>query len=125
MASDAIKLAPIGQGGPRTGAGRKPASATTTDSYAVLAAARAKRESFRAELAELEYREATRTLLPADEVAAAWTERIGVAKSRFLALPARLAPELLGARDLRTIEAALRDAIISVLEELAGGTSGH
>jgi hypothetical protein len=42
-----------------------------------------------------------------------------------MALPARLAPDLLNAKDMRAIEAALRDAIVTVMEELSGEPSGH
>ena len=118
-----------GHGGKREGAGPKPGTrgtaSPTADAYAVLAKAKAKRETYKAQLAELEYRKATGELLPADEVAAAWAEQIAIAKGRFMALPARLAPDLLNAKDMRAIEAALRDAIVTVMEELSGEPSGH
>lgn len=69
---------------------------------------------------ELANAKTERTLIPVEEVAAAWSEQVMIAKNRLLSLPARTAPLLLRQRDLRTIETTLRDAVISILEELAG-----
>lgn len=64
------------------------------------------------------------TLIPADQVTKAWTDQINVAKGRFLALPQRIAPLLIGIGDLREIERRIADGIVSVLEELAGVSDG-
>lgn len=62
-------------------------------------------------------------LLPYADVAAAWTEQIGIAKGRFLTLPSRLAPRIVRTKAIREVELILRDGIIEVMSELAGGTN--
>lgn len=54
-----------GHGGYRPGAGRKPKS-EQNDAYLLLAKAKAKREMYNAQLAELEYREKSGELIPFD-----------------------------------------------------------
>jgi BMFP domain-containing protein YqiC len=115
-----------GHGGKRPGAGRPPGSGRKpkveqNDAYTLLAKAKAKRETYRAQMAELEYRQKNGELVPADEVAAAWTEQVMIAKGRLLNLPARLAPDLVNATDMRQIEQTIRAAVVEVLEELSGG----
>lgn len=61
------------------------------------------------------------SLLPADQVAETWTRLVGVAKGRFLALPARVSSELLRLKTHREIESTLRAALIVILEELSSG----
>ena len=126
-ATDVPKSTP-GHGGARPGAGRKPGpgrkpgdglKVEQNDAYTVLAKAKAKRETYRAQLAELEYKQKAGELLPKGEVAAAWVERVQVLKGRMLALPSRVAPIVATAPDLRAIEQAIRNEIIDALNELA------
>jgi len=121
-----IRKSTPGHGGTRAGAGRKPKAThgDQSDAYSLLAKAKAKRETYRAQMAELEYRQKNGELIPADEVGEAWTERVLIAKGRLLNLPARLAPNLIAATDMREIEQTIRDAVVEVLEELSGGSSG-
>lgn len=119
-----------GHGGARAGAGRPKGSASgpraTRDTASVtLAKAKAKREMYRAHLAELEFKEKSGELIPADEVAAAWVDRVQVAKGRLMALPTRIGPKLINQGDLRRIEQTLRDAVIEILEELAAEAESH
>lgn len=58
-------------------------------------------------------------LMPSETVAALWTDQVSVAKGRLLALPARLAPAVLGLGDLRAIEGVIREAIHEALTELS------
>jgi phage terminase Nu1 subunit (DNA packaging protein) len=58
-------------------------------------------------------------LLPRDEVAAAWVERVQILRGRLMALPSRVAPIVASAPDMRAIEQAIRSEIIDVLTELA------
>lgn len=109
-----------GHGGKRPGAGRKPRSEVHSSYYELLTQARAKHEAYRAQLAELDYKQRMGQLLPADEVAREWSEQVRIARDRLLALPPRLAPTVLRLGDLREVEDAIRDAIYAVLEELAG-----
>lgn len=74
----------------------------------------------RRELAELDLQCRRLELLPADEVAAAWSAQVLVAKGRFMAMPARIAPALLRQHDLRGIEGTLKEAIFEIMRELSG-----
>jgi len=58
-------------------------------------------------------------LLPRDEVAAAWVERVQILKGRLMALPSRVAPQCQQAKTLRDIEAAIRTEVVDALNELA------
>lgn len=60
-------------------------------------------------------------LLPFAEVAKAWEEQIAIAKGRFLALPSRMAPRIVRTKAIREVELILRDGIIEIMSELAGG----
>ena len=101
------------------GPGRPKGSGATADTYVLLAKARAKRETYRAQMAEVEYRARIGELLEAKDVAATWVAQIGIAKGRLLSLPARLAPSVLGLGDLRAIETVIREAIHEALTELS------
>lgn len=59
-------------------------------------------------------------LIPKDEVAAAWSSQVLIAKGRLLSLPSRVSGDVLRLRDQRAIELRLRDAVIAILEELSG-----
>ena len=101
------------------GPGRPKGSGATADTYVLLAKARAKRETYRAQMAEVEYRARIGELLEAKDVAATWVAQVGIAKGRLLSLPARLAPAVLGLGDLRAIETVIREAIHEALTELS------
>ena len=114
-------------GGAREGAGR-PVGIPRGDRSAVydtLAKAKAKRETYRAQMAEVEYRQKIGELLDAKEVAALWVAQVGIAKGRLLALPSRLAPAVIGLGDLRSIEATIREAIHEALTELSAAPDGN
>jgi hypothetical protein len=68
---------------------------------------------------EMANEKAAGKLLDADLVAQTWAAQVGIARGRLLALPARLAPAVLGLGDLRAIEAVIREAIHEVLTELS------
>jgi len=121
-ATDVPKSTP-GHGGKRAGAGGRPIKREQNDAYTILAKAKAKRETYLAQIAELEYRQRTGELIPAEEVAAEWERLVMVAKGRLMALPARLAPTLVKLRDMRSVETTIRDEIVAVLRELAGDES--
>ena len=73
---------------------------------------------------EIEVAERRGELLEADEVAKTWEGLIATAKGRLLALPTRIAHDLLDQTEVRDVERILKGAIHEVLEELAGGQSG-
>lgn len=110
-----------GHGGARPGAGRKPKAGAKqqSDAYTLLAKAKAKRETFRAQMAEVEYRTRIGDLLEASVVADTWAAQVAIAKGRLLSLPARIAPSVIGLGDLRAIEGVIREAIHEVLTELS------
>ena len=110
-----------GRGGARPGAGRPKKSPDSADPYSILAKAKAKHETYKAHLSELEYKRQAGELLPVDEVAEAWANQVAIAKGRFLALPSRVSTNILRLKSQREIETLLREAIIVILEELANG----
>ena len=111
-----------GHGGVRAGAGRKKATPPgQTDPYQVLARAKAKRETYRAQMAELEYKEKLGELIREDEAVEIWSQQIQVARARFMALPTRLSSELAQCSTIREAERILREAIKEVLTEVADG----
>lgn len=115
-----------GHGGARPGAGRKPKPTADqqNDAYTLLAKARAKRETYRAQMAEVEYRTRIGELLEASVVAETWAAQVAIAKGRLLALPARIAPSVIGLGDLRAIEGVIREAIHEALTELSADGTG-
>ena len=122
-ATDVPKSTP-GHGGARPGAGRPPKAGRTpkteqNDAYTILAKAKAKHETYKAQLAELAYKQAAGELIRVDEAKAVWAEEVQRAKQKLLHLPARVAPTILGMEGLRDVERALRDAIIEALDALS------
>lgn len=117
-ATGEVRKSSPGHGGARPGSGR-PAKTDQGDAYTVLAKAKAKRETYRAQMAELEYRTRMGELLEARVVADTWAAQVGIAKGRILSLPARIAPQVIGLGDLRAIEGVIRDAIHEALTELS------
>lgn len=59
-------------------------------------------------------------LLPRDEVAAAVTAAFARVRARLLALPAKIAPLVLGLTSLAEIKGKISDAVNEALAELAG-----
>lgn len=120
-AAEKIQKSTPGHGGKRAGSGRPVGhkQSAPAKAYEVLAKAKAKRETYRAQMAEVEYRQKIGELLEAEEVKQLWAEQVAIAKGRMLALPARLAPAVIGVGDLRTIEGLIRDAIYEALTELS------
>ncbi len=82
-------------------------------------AERARLDRARAELAELDLGRKRLELIPKNEVAAAWSSQIHIAKSRLLSLPSRVSGEILRLRTQREIEGVIRDRIIEILDELS------
>ena len=122
-ATDVPKSTP-GHGGARPGAGRPPKAGRTprteqNDAYTILAKAKAKNETYKAQLAELQYKQASGELIRVDEAKAVWAEEVQRVKNKLLHLPARVAPTILGMEELREVERALRDAIIEALDALS------
>jgi hypothetical protein len=98
--TDVPKSTP-GHGGRRPGAGRpkgsgaakpaatigRPPKTEQNDAYTVLAKAKAKRETYRAQMEELRYREAARELIPAIEYERALASAFKLVASALESLP--------------------------------------
>jgi phage terminase Nu1 subunit (DNA packaging protein) len=72
-----------------------------------------------AERAELEVAALHRSLLPFDEVVAAWEQLVAACRARCLAIPSKLAPRLTVIHERRKIQDALTAEIREALQELA------
>lgn len=108
-----------GHGGYRPGSGR-PRKTEQNDANTLLAKAKAKRETYKAQLAELEYKKAVGELIPRDEVVATWIDHIQIAKGRLMALPSRVSADVAQTSDLKRIEQTIRAALFDIIQELAG-----
>jgi len=89
--TDVPKSTP-GHGGKRPGAGRPPGSGRKpkteqNDAYTVLAKAKAKRETYRAQMEELRYKEAAKDLIPATQYERALASAFKVVASTLESLP--------------------------------------
>lgn len=80
---------------------------------------RARLDAARANLAELALRQKEGELLLASEVESVWSGMILNVRSKLLALPTRLAPELVHIRDQSEIAARLKAVIHECLHEIA------
>lgn len=80
---------------------------------------RARLDAARADLAELDLARKRGDLIEAHRVAEVWTAIITTAKGRMMALPARLAADMVATTDIREADNRIRAAIYEVLEELA------
>ena len=73
----------------------------------------------KADKAEIELAELKGEMHSYTDVESAWTEDVMNAKTRLLAIPTKLAPELVG-KSVQEIQAALKKEIYEALYELAG-----
>ncbi len=83
-----------------------------------LTAARTRLVTAQAELAETELAEQRGELHRASAVIKVWADNVSNAKTRLLAIPVKIAPELVG-QDLMTMQNKLKTAINEALKELA------
>lgn len=83
-----------------------------------LTAARTRLVTAQAELAEAELAEARGELHRASAVMKVWADNVTNARTRLLAIPAKIGPELVG-QDLQGIQTKLKSAIYEALKELA------
>ena len=83
-----------------------------------LEAARTRLTTAQAELAELELAEQRGEMHRATAVMRVWADNVINAKTRLLAIPTKIAPELVG-KNSQEIQKKLKDAISEVLQELA------
>lgn len=83
-----------------------------------LKAAQTRLTTAQAELKELELAEQRGELHRASAIAKVWTDNVINARTKLLAIPTKIAPELIG-QDLQTTQQKLKSAIYEALEELA------
>jgi phage terminase Nu1 subunit (DNA packaging protein) len=120
-AAPKIEKSSPGHGGARPGAGRPAgySQSNPAQAYEVLAKAKAKRETHRAQLAELEYRQKVGELVEASEVARRWANIGNMIRQRLLAIPTRLAAQVAGMDDERMIRDAIKSEVYAALTELS------
>jgi phage terminase Nu1 subunit (DNA packaging protein) len=97
----------------RSGGDGSPAPATS------FSAARTRLTIARAELVEMERAEKAATLIPSDQVEAAWIKITSIIRTRLLAIPTKVALRLAskGAAEIeRELEREIREALIDVAE---------
>ncbi len=83
-----------------------------------LKAAQTRLVTAQAELKENELAEQRGELHRASAIAKVWTDNVINARTKLLAIPTKIAPELIG-QDLQTTQQKLKSAIYEALEELA------
>ncbi len=83
------------------------------------AAERARFIRARADIAEMEAEEKRGAVIAAEEVEAAWIAVLALLRTRLLALPDRLAPQVQGAATPAAVRDLMRGAVREALEELA------
>lgn len=83
-----------------------------------LTAAKTRLATAKAEMAELELAEQRGELVRESAVSKIWTDNISNAKSKLLAIPSKMARELIGENE-KVIEAKLKREIYEALRELA------
>lgn len=86
--------------------------------------ARARRETARAALAEIELKERSGDILEAAAVEEAWSAIVVRIRAKFLALPTRMAPLLTDEPEAHVIKTKLENAVHGVLNELANSDPG-
>ena len=106
------------RGGARANAGRKTDAERSSDVYADYNAARAKREMHNAKIAEYEERKLAGELVEKVKETAVMQHVVANAKSKFLSLPSKAAPMVVGLTSIAEIEEILRAAVHEALTEL-------
>ena len=81
---------------------------------------RAKLTRLQAERATLDLEQQRGKLLPLEMVILAWQGQVANARAKLLALPPKVASQVLGMESYVEIEQAIRDIIYEALDELAG-----
>jgi hypothetical protein len=124
-------LIDCGNGGARTGAGRKKGGKNSTPSasgefaaqkaVAILemAEAKAKKESYLAHLAELEYKQKRAELIAIESVYRVLDSAVTACREHLMGIPGRYASILAAESDARTIETLLETEIRRALEQIS------
>ena len=89
----------------------------------VLSKEKARHEKLKADLAELELKRRRGELLEVEEVKKDWIRMINSCKTKMLASPANVSPQLPGCDSVSEMERVLKKHIWQALEELANDNS--
>ena len=114
------KRTPTVHGGARPGAGRKTDAERAEQGYIDYNEARAKREYHNARIAEMEERKLAGELAEVASFDATLPKLAAKVRAKFVSLPSKLAPSLLGLDSVTEIEAELTRAVYEALAELSG-----
>lgn len=106
-------------GGARLGAGRKTDDKRAEQGYIDYNEARAKREYHNARIAEMEERKLAGELAEVADFDETMQKLASNVRAKFVSLPSKLAPSLLGLESIAEIEAELTRAVHEALAELA------
>ena len=109
-----------GRGGARRGAGRKTDEERASDDYLDYNAARARREVANAQIAEMEARKMAEELAEVADFDDTLQKLAANVRSKFVSLPSKLAPSLVGMESVAEIEAELSRAVYEALSEISG-----
>lgn len=108
-----------GHGGARAGAGRKPKKQDDDDDHYVrLAKARADHEEEKAALARMDRLQREGALVDAAEVEQQFIEIAARVKAKLLAIPVKLAPQVVAVTDIGEADAMIKAAIYEALREM-------
>ena len=114
------KPVPTVHGGARPGSGRKTDSERAEQGYIDYNTARAKREHHNAQIAEMEARKMAGELAEVADFDETLQKLAANVRSKFVSLPSKLAPSLVGVESVAEIEAELSRAVYEALAELSG-----
>jgi|TARA_Y100000310_G_C20693733_1_gene824048 phage terminase Nu1 subunit (DNA packaging protein) len=89
----------------------------------VLSREKARHEKYKADLAELELKRRRGDLLEVEEIKKDWCRMVTACKSRLLAIPAKVSPQLPGCENAREMERMIKQHINQALEELSNESS--
>jgi phage terminase Nu1 subunit (DNA packaging protein) len=107
-------------GGARPGAGRKTDAERSEQGYIDYNEARAKREFHNARIAEMEERKLAGELAEVADFDETMQKLAANIRSRFVSLPSKTAPSLVGLETVAEIEAELTRAVWESLSDLSG-----
>lgn len=80
---------------------------------------KSKHEDIKLKLSEIKLQKLNKNLLPADQVEASVTNMIVIFRNKVLGVPSKLAPKLVGIKNLTQISTILESELVQCLHELS------
>jgi hypothetical protein len=120
LAMTRAKREPVIHGGERPGAGRKTDAERSERGYIDYNEARAKREHWNAQIAEMDARKRAGELAEVADFDDTLQKLAANVRAQFVSLPSKLAPSLVGLESVAEIESELSRAVYEALAELSG-----